>query len=78
MNSGRPAKESLPKSVPGIPQQRSAPKFSHDDMYMSELNWTDNAISVSVIRSIDLKNDMCREIQSLSTSRMVLLILFMT
>ena len=32
MNSGRPARESLSRSVPGIPQLRSAPKFSQDEM----------------------------------------------
>ncbi|KAH8621900.1 hypothetical protein IG631_23522 [Alternaria alternata] len=32
MNSGRPAREPLSRSVPGIPQLRSAPKFSQDEM----------------------------------------------
>lgn len=78
INSGRPARDCLPWSVPGIPQLRSAPKFSHEDMYISEPNVKARESSVSVIWSIDLKNLRWRETQSLSTPRMVLWIFWMT
>lgn len=78
MNSGRPARESLPRSVPGMPQLISAPKLSHDEMYMSEPNFKASATSVSVICSIDLKKVRWRFTHSSSTSRIVLLMVFMT
>jgi len=55
INSARPASECLLKSVPGIPQLRSAPKLIQEEMYRSDPNVMPSAISVSVIRSIDLK-----------------------
>ena len=78
MNSGRPSRLSFPKSVPGMPQRKSAPKFSHDVTYISDPKHKARAHSVSVICLIDLKKARWRDIQSLLTSRMVPLIFLMT
>jgi hypothetical protein len=78
INSGLPSSDAVLRSVPGIPQRRSAAKFNQDVMYMSVPNRKASAHSVSLIRSIDLKKAICVAIQSLLTFPMVLLIVSMT